>query len=220
MSSGIRATVTFSSLSACPLAVASTVSESAIEQVSTSAALPGENGSVTEFLADGDSEAICEACAEAGVPVEPVFEYGTATLFRLKHEEEERCPCECLGRHGCPVHRYVAADGELTLVFHASSFELLQEVMGEFRESYAPVDVQRLLQPPLDGTPEERVFVNRGTLTDRQYEVLSVAFERGYFDRPKQANATELADELGITQSTFTEHLMAAHRKLLADILD
>ncbi len=220
MSSGIRATVTFASPGACPLAASSTVSDSAIEQVSTSAALPGENASVTEFLADGEPEAICEACADAGAPVEPIFEYGTETLFRVTHDGEERCPCECLGRHGCPVHRYVAADGKLTLVFHADSFELLQEVMAAFRESYAPVDVQRLLQPPLDGTPEERVFVNRGTLTDRQYEVLSVAFKRGYFDRPKQANATELADELGITQSTFTEHLMAAHRKLLADILE
>ncbi len=220
MSSGIRATVLFSSPGACPLAAASAVSESAIEQVSTSVSVPGEGGSVTEFLADGDPDEICEACADVGVPVEPVFEYGTETLFRTAHDGPERCPCECLGRYNCPVHRYVASDGELTLVFHSSSFELLQEVMGTFREKYPPVDVQRLLQPPLDGTPEERVFVNRGTLTDRQYEVLSVAFERGYFDRPKQANATELADELGITQSTFTEHLMAAHRKLLADILD
>jgi predicted DNA binding protein len=42
----------------------------------------------------------------------------------------------------------------------------------------------------------------------------------GYFERPKEANATEVAEALGIAQSTFTEHLMAAQRKLLDDVLE
>jgi predicted DNA binding protein len=64
------------------------------------------------------------------------------------------------------------------------------------------------------------VFVNRGRLTDKQREVLEAAFEMGYFQRPKESNATEIAEALDITQSTFTGHLMAAQRKLLEDILD
>jgi predicted DNA binding protein len=72
----------------------------------------------------------------------------------------------------------------------------------------------------LEGTPEDRVFINRGRLTDRQREVLETAYEMGYFERPKQANATEIATDLGIAQSTFTEHLMTAQRKLLDDALE
>ena len=212
MSSGIRATVSFSNPGNCPIAAVSQTTETAIEQVSTSAALSDSAGSVTEFLATG-------AVPERD-DVRAVFDYGNATLYRITHEGTEQCPCECLGRFGCPVHRYVAEDGALTLVFHAEEFETLQDVMGVFREQYGPVDVQRLLQPPLDGTPEERVFVNRGRLTDRQHEVLTTAHRMGYFERPKEANATEVAAELGIAQSTFTEHLMAAQRKLLPYILD
>ena len=92
--------------------------------------------------------------------------------------------------------------------------------MATLRERFPSVDVQRLLQPPLEGTPEEQVFVNRGRLTDRQREVLQIAFERGYFERPRRANATELAAELDISGSTFTEHLVAAQRKILDDVLD
>jgi len=216
MSSGIRATVSFAGPLKCPIAQFSAATGAVIEQVSTSVALAGSDGSVTEFLAP-------ERDTATGTEIDgvwPVFSYGARTLYRTEHGDEERCPCECLGRFGSPVHRYVARDGGLRLVFHAEDFATLQTIVGELRERYPSLDVQRLLQPPLEGTPEERVFVNRGKLTDRQYEVLAIAYEMGYFERPKGANATEVAEELDISPSTFTEHLMAAQRKLLEDVLE
>ena len=42
----------------------------------------------------------------------------------------------------------------------------------------------------------------------------------GYFERPKGANATDVADELGINRSTFSEHVSAAERKILTDVLE
>lgn len=209
MGSGIRATVQFTDPGECAVASAAAAAEAAVTQVSTSVALPGTE-SVTEFLARGDLSGLHD--------VEPLFPYGDAQVYRTHHQGEVSCPCECLGEHGCPVHRYEADDDGLTLVFHAADFELLQDAMAALRKEYAPVNVQQLLQPPLEGTPEQRVFVNHGKLTDRQREVLEYAFEQGYFERPKQANATELAAGLDISQSTFTEHLMTAQRKLLEDI--
>lgn len=211
MSSGIRATIAFSAPGECPIAATAGLVEGQIDQVSTSVALDGTE-SVTEFLAPSD--------IDTPDGVDPVFSYGPQTVYRIVHDGPERCPCECLGRHGCPVHRYIAEDGSLTLVFHAEDFEVLQTVVGELRDRYPPVDVQRLLQPPLEGTPEDRVFVNRGRLTDRQLEVLEAAYEMGYFERPKRSNATEIAERLGIAQSTFTEHLMTAQRKLLDGVLE
>jgi predicted DNA binding protein len=183
--------------------------------VSTNVTLPDAN-SVTEFIAPSslDQQDISDTDIDA------VFSYGESTVYRTVHESPADCPCETVGSFDCPVHRYVADEGTLTLVFHAPNFESLQSIMATLREQYPSVDVQRLLQPPLDGSPEDRVFVNRGKLTDRQLEVLTVAYDRGYFERPKQANATEIAESLGIAQSTFTEHLVAAQRKLLGDLLE
>ncbi|OIB59071.1 helix-turn-helix domain-containing protein [Natrialba sp. SSL1] len=151
----------------------------------------------------------------------PVFSYGETNLYRWVRNEDRNnpCPCVCLGSFGCPVHRYTVDDGTVTLVFHATDFEQLQTIMNEFRDRFPNVNVKRLLQPPLEGTPEERVFVNRGKLTDRQEEVLETAYQMGYFERPKGANATEVAAELEITQSTATEHLSAAQRKIFGDVL-
>ena len=208
MSPGIRATVSFQDPGDCPVAACSAAADSPIEHVSTSVG-PGEG--VTEFLAPAGIE---------HPAVESVFEYGMATLYRTHEGSHEGCPCACLGRHGCPVHRYTAEDGVLTLVFHAATFEQLQSVIASLRDRFPPVDVRRLLQPPLDGSPEERVFVDRGKLTDRQREALVTAYEMGYFQRPRGANASEVATRLDITQSTLSEHLVTAQRKLLADILD
>lgn len=199
----------------CPIARFSAATETVIDQTATSVGLPGAQGSITEFLADTE-----ETTDDGESGSEPVFSYGTTDLYRTAHDGDIGCPCECLGQFGCPVHRYVAENGDLTLVFHAKDFEQLQSVTAEFRDRYSDIDVQQLLQPPLEGTPEERVFVNRGKLTDRQLEVVQTAYDRGYFERPKQANATEIATELGISQSTFTEHLVTAQRKLLGDVLE
>lgn len=211
MSQGIRATVAFSDPGDCPVAACSVGAERSVEHVSTSVATAGAGG-VTDILLTGpvpDRE-----------DIEPVFEYGSMTLCRADHGDREGCPCSCLGGYDCPVHRYTATEGTLTLVFHAATFEQLQAIIADLRERYPPVDVRRLLQPPLEGAPEERVFVNRGRLTDRQHEALVTAYEMGYFERPKHANASEVADALGIAQSTLTEHLVTAQRKLLTDILD
>lgn len=213
MPAGIRATVDFSPPAGCPIARFARETGTVVDQVSTSVGLPSHGPSRTEFLSSADDP-------PAEGPFDPIFAYGDATLYRIVHDDEVACPCECLGRFGCPVHRYIADGGDLTLVFHAESFEQLQDVMGELGERFESVDVQRLLQPPLEGPSEERVFVNRGRLTDRQREVLRAAYEMGYFERPKRANATEIAAELDITQSTFTEHLVTAQRKILEDVLE
>ena len=57
-------------------------------------------------------------------------------------------------------------------------------------------------------------------LTTRQREILSQAFYDGYFEEPRETNATELADRLGIARATFTQHLRTAQRKLLGAIFD
>jgi hypothetical protein len=70
--------------------------------------------------------------------------------------------------------------------------------------------------------PEESdlVTVDRSDLTERQREVLATAYEAGYFDHPKGANAGEVATSLDIDRSTFSEHIAAAQRKLLSSLLD
>ena len=211
METGIRATVGFDGPADCRVAQFAAAADTDITRVSTSVADDGPP--VTEFLVDAD------ASVPEWFEAEPVFSYDAAVVYRAVHDGEA-CPCACLGAHGCPIHRYAADAGGLRLVFHVEDFDGLQSVMASLREHHPDVDVRRLLQPPLEGSAEDRRFVNCGRLTDRQSEVLRTAYRRGYFERPKRANATELAEELGISRSTLTEHLAAAQRKLFEDLFD
>lgn len=55
-------------------------------------------------------------------------------------------------------------------------------------------------------------------LTDRQIEALRTAYHAGYFDRKRKRSATEIAETLGVSQPTFSAHLRAAQRNLLAAV--
>lgn len=52
-------------------------------------------------------------------------------------------------------------------------------------------------------------------LSPRQYEIISTAIQSGYYEWPRETEAEEIADKLGITHPTFLEHLRKAEQKLL-----
>ncbi len=67
----------------------------------------------------------------------------------------------------------------------------------------------------------ERVtaFGGKKILTERQEEVVRVAFSSGYFEYPKRTGSSKLAGRLGISVSTLSEILRAAQRRILAEYL-
>ncbi len=54
-----------------------------------------------------------------------------------------------------------------------------------------------------------------GSLTDRQERVLSLAFELGYFEFPKQIGLTALARKLGVSKAALSETLRTGEEKIL-----
>ncbi len=66
----------------------------------------------------------------------------------------------------------------------------------------------------MDGDP-----VGRYGLTEKQYEALTLATERGYFDVPRDIDVSDLADELDISHQALSERLRRAQRVLVEDTL-
>lgn len=149
----------------------------------------------------------------------PVFEYGESTIYRFPRPHGQSCPCEVVERQGCPVRSLEVEDGSTRLAFIADDVEIVRDVVGGLRSTFGSVGLRHLTQsPPSDGDTE-LLFVDEAAFTDRQREVLETANRMGYFAYPKEANAGEVAAELGVTTATFVEHLSAAQSKLLDAVL-
>ncbi len=56
-------------------------------------------------------------------------------------------------------------------------------------------------------------------LTETQREALVLAYERGYFDTPREASLEEIARELDITQQSLSSRLRRGHRRLIGATL-
>ncbi|MFB6070546.1 MAG: helix-turn-helix domain-containing protein [Halanaeroarchaeum sp.] len=212
MGAGIRAELSLDAQSTCPVARIAADADSDTESVTKSHS--PETGTVTEeFVLDGTADVSDQEAEE-------VFSYGSKRVYRFDRSSDRACPCESVEAFGSPVLDVSSSSGRLDVAFHADDMDHLQTVVGELRDDYDDVHVDRLVRSRENGQSADLVLVDRSELTARQTEVLETAHEMGYFDHPKGANAGEVADALGITTSTFTEHLAAAQSKLLAAVLE
>ncbi|MFB6165725.1 MAG: helix-turn-helix domain-containing protein [Haloarculaceae archaeon] len=208
-SDGIQVELVVTRPCECPIAATSAGGDAVVRDVSQFAA--GDGASITEFtVAAGDPPADADATT--------VYEGPSGTRYRYRCERECECVSATVQRFGCPVEDVRARDGDLHLTFYVASMETLREVVAALRAGHDGVHVRRLRRSGdlvtdgagLDGTP----------LTERQREVLETAYDLGYFEYPKDANASEVAAELGISQSTFAEHLAAAQAKLVGPLFE
>lgn len=125
--------------------------------------------------------------------------------------------------HGFASHlRALLTDTELLIVppiEYGTDGKILFEIAGEQDAlqglvanlpDYLSVSVNRLGE--YDAYRESQVTA----LTDRQEEVLDVAWERGYYEIPRQANVRDVADEVGCSKSTAADHLRKAEARLVS----
>lgn len=57
-------------------------------------------------------------------------------------------------------------------------------------------------------------------LTDCQYEAIRLALADGYYEVPRRADLTALADDLGVSHQALSERLRRGHGVLAADAVD
>jgi predicted DNA binding protein len=89
---------------------------------------------------------------------------------------------------------------------------------GKFQRRCERADIPfKLLN--ISSNPEDVESASQSGLTDRQYEALTVAFTRGYYDSPRRASTREIAEELGISAPAVSKLLQRAERKLVGQAI-
>lgn len=110
-------------------------------------------------------------------------------------------------------------DGVARITAEIPGMYEVSNVVSEFRDAHPSVRVVAKRQKdhvaPLFSHREFHDAVE-DRLTERQYEVLVAAYAAGYFDWPRQQSGEEVADELGVSLSTLSQHLRVAERKIFS----
>ncbi|QLG49082.1 helix-turn-helix domain-containing protein [Natrinema halophilum] len=212
---GFRATVVIDDPTDCPVADVSEHTDEPVDSVSRSSQRTDDGTVIEEFGVAAD------ASVDGGADVEmtPVQSNDNESIYRFERDGATDCACEIVEGTGTPVASVRAQDGALLVSFRTFELTEVAEIVDELRAYFDGVIVEELSQNHEDAIADP-VIVDRDQLTARQREIIDVAHEMGYFDYPKGANATDVAEELGVARSTFTEHLAAAQTKLLDEILE
>lgn len=91
-----------------------------------------------------------------------------------------------------------------------------QHRLAAFREALDDLDVEYEVAQVGEVHADE----SRRVLTDRQREVLEAAAHVGYYDTPREATLTEVAETLGISKSNCSELLHRAEGHIVSWFLD
>lgn len=210
--SSIRTEIVVGEPGFCPVAEASSETGNQVYDVERSVKSGDKDRVTEEFSLDG-------LRSPPNPDIRKVFGYNSHSVYRFSRDRARSCVCDSIEVFDCPVSNVSAEDGMLFITFYAPSIDKIKEIMDDLDQRFSDVHLRELTQPDEESV-ENLVFMDRNRLTERQNEVLRTAYDMGYFDHPKKANASEVAAELDIALSTFTEHLSAAQTKILQTLLE
>jgi predicted DNA binding protein len=95
-----------------------------------------------------------------------------------------------------------------------SDYDALQTLRDRFEVRDIPFELLNIASDP-ENVGERDQF----GLTDKQYEAISVAFSRGYYESPRQFSTDELADELDVSAAAASDLLRRAEKQLLSETI-
>lgn len=193
-------------------------------RVSLEKMLPRGDGAYAEFFSieGADPDRVLERAA-ASDPVDPrlVSRYDDGGLFEFV--VGGFCPARALAERGAIPRTVHSEDGVGTIVVEIPGEENVSEIVEGFLADHPSVEVVAKrttdrVTPLFTQSDLKQVLGDR--LTDRQREVLKTAFDLGYYESGGGATGKAVADELGITAATVSQHLKAAERELVSILLE
>lgn len=183
-------------------------------EVAVESRLVGLDGEIVEELRIPDSKRL------AGERSDAVYQHEESNIYRVERDSDIDCVCEVIERLGQPIADTRARNGNLILTMYLTDKETLRSVIAELRASGREVELLNLsLSKEYEFAFHDQSLVDTKKLTAKQQNALEKAVEMGYFDTNTCVNATDVAESLEISRSTFTHHLNTALSKILDDIL-
>lgn len=108
-------------------------------------------------------------------------------------------------------------DRSLFVTFRLKDRSALRRVIEKNSTIDSTVQTVTIVDPT--NKQAEPLSIEVGHITEKQWEALEVAHERGHYASPRGGNLEAIADELGISKSAASQRLRAAESKIISAIL-
>ncbi|EMA55791.1 helix-turn-helix domain-containing protein [Halococcus thailandensis] len=161
---------------------------------------------------DSSKEELLDAVSTVDA-IRSIDVYKTNDPLRCGVIIEKPIPELTVAEHGAHFERTSIVDGQANILIHLGENTSAKRIETGLGDGYRNVSMTMVQTNPSEEASERGN--DHTPLTDRQQQVLKLAFQLGYFERPRGKNAEEIATMLDISRSTFTQHLRAAQRKIL-----
>ncbi|KAB1187274.1 MULTISPECIES: helix-turn-helix domain-containing protein [Haloferax] len=180
--------------------------------------VPVSSGPVPYFTVHGSDADVVEDVLQSHSDVEEfelVSSGSDGRLYRCQWKLQDGGIVSTIQAHDGIVREMVGTnEGWVVSVFfptneHAAKFH------DACLDRRLEIDIRRVEPSRIDGHPP----VNDG-LSEKQLTALELAFSRGYFETPKEASLTEIADDLGISEQALSQRLRRALNRLVASSVD
>lgn len=140
---------------------------------------------------------------------------GDETLYEIRYEDPAFI--STLATYGGRVRHAFIEDGEFRMLVDLPDKADIRMVMDRIRGLSTDVEFVAQRRRARGGpTPQEYGTTVEDRLTEKQRSALEAAYFAGYFDRPRTSSGADVAGSLGVTASTFHQHLQVGLRKLLS----
>lgn len=196
----------------CPIARESARTDTDVTEVNKTSFQQGDTV-IEEAVFDGAIECSDDAFDE-------LFSTEARTVYQYRRPPDADCVCPRIEdslEH--PISRARITDGSLYFTVHVDDIENLQSMIGTLENEFDNVTVCKIENEDILQTADTMTF-DRERLTSRQRDVYRAAYEAGYFQHNGGANASEIADDLGIAIPTFSEHMSNVQTKLADAFFD
>lgn len=199
-----------------------TISETTGCELELDTLVPRSDGTVLEFLTtrgidpSGTRERLLES---PGIKEVRLLEASDdEALFELISESRI---ATALADEEAFLNRITASGGEGRLVAEVPSHIDVSNVIASFLTEYPGAELVARREtnrhaPSISEAGGSRTLL--ADLTDKQVRALRVAHANGYFEFPRRHKAAEIAEKLGVSTPTFSQHLRVAERKLLDQV--
>jgi predicted DNA binding protein len=189
----------------------------------------GESGSLDPTVL-GDEERDRSADPARYGPVAEALDEDDRIRYLHASRSGDRINYRCLSKHPCVVHELTDAGFVAeSLGYRASGERYTGAVVGyDVLEGVLSVGAERTGDGDTPGITVERIHplgaaeddpvAKRWSITPAQEEALRTALEMGYFSVPREADAGEVAAELGVGKSAFLERLRRGQAGLFAQV--